>query len=506
MSFRSAALIALAITSVSAVAETSDLWGHSGERWQPEGRLPYFSFAGFAHGEKPLPQAPVRGNVRDFGAVGDGRRDDTEAFRKAIAAVNDGALLVPAGRYVISDFLEIRKSHFVLRGEGADKSVLFFPRTLTDVRPNLGATTSGRPTSNYSWSGGFIMVKGDFRASELARVTQPARRGDRALSVSAPEKLRIGQWIEVRVSDLPDNSLAAHLYAGQPGPMDKLLGRTRASLTAQITALRDGRIELNRALPFDVELRWSPRLLAFEPTVTHSGIEQLGFEFPATPYGGHFTELGRNPLALSGVAHCWARGLRFLNADSGPFVSGRFCTLDGLTFDSARTPDRALGAVGHHGISIGGTDNLVTRFRFNARYVHDLTVSGSSMNVFSRGSGVDLCFDHHKRAPFANLFTDIDLGAGTRMVRSGGGDALGKHSGAWTTFWNIRAARPQSWPPANFAPDLVNLVGVFTKEGPIKQAAGKWFEPIAPAALTPSDLHEAQLQRRLAAAPGTAAR
>jgi hypothetical protein len=110
---------------------------------------------------------------------------------------------------------------------------------------------------------------------------------------------------------------------------------------------------------------------------------------------------------------------------------------------------------------------------------------------------VDLCFDHHKRAPFANLFTDLDLDAGTRMYRSGGGADLGKHSGAWTTFWNIRAARPQSWPPSNFAPDRVNLVGVTTKDASIKDPEGRWFEALNPEALTPPDLHKAQLQRRL---------
>ncbi len=38
-------------------------------------------------------------NVRDFGAVGDGRTDDSEAFLKAAAAVNPagGVLYVPAG-------------------------------------------------------------------------------------------------------------------------------------------------------------------------------------------------------------------------------------------------------------------------------------------------------------------------------------------------------------------------------------------------------------------------
>jgi hypothetical protein len=43
-------------------------------------------------------------------------------------------------------------------------------------------------------------------------------------------------------------------------------------------------------------------------------------------------------------------------------------------------------------------------------YHHDLLVAGySSHNVFSNGSGTDLCLDHHGGAPHNNLWTDIDL-------------------------------------------------------------------------------------------------
>src|SRR5690606_9583436 len=106
----------------------------------------------------------------------------------------------------------------------------------------------------------------------------------------------------------------------------------------------------------------------------------------------------------------------------------------------------------------------------------------------AEGGGVDLCFDHHCRAPFANLFTDLDLGAGTRTWRCGGGQGLGKHAAARTTFWNIRAERPQSWPPDRFGPDLMNLVGVHTEEPTVKAADGRWFEAIPPGVLSPANL------------------
>jgi len=236
---------------------------------------------------------------------------------------------------------------------------------------------------------------------------------------------------------------------------------------------------------------------AFAPSVTESGVEGLGFEFPAIPYAGHFTELGFNPVALSGVAHCWVRNIRVRNADSGPYVSGVFNTVDGVEFESDRPVDKQ-NCTGHHGISLGGTDNLAVNFDIRMRFIHDITVSGfSSGNVAARGRGADLSLDHHRQAPNENLFTDLDAGAGTRLWKCGGGAALGKHCGTRGTFWNIRSTRPLSYPPAAFGPPTMNLVGLEAKQRTESSPDGKWFETILPADLQPQNLHEAQLRRRL---------
>lgn len=52
-------------------------------------------------------------NVKDFGAVGDGKADDTQAFIYALAA-SDGKepVLVPAGQYLITKPLDL--GHAVL--------------------------------------------------------------------------------------------------------------------------------------------------------------------------------------------------------------------------------------------------------------------------------------------------------------------------------------------------------------------------------------------------------
>src|SRR5260221_13354026 len=69
----------------AAACAYSSLWGEAGEKWQPAGRLPDFSYAGYHAGEAPVPNPRARWNLkRDFHAVGDGRADDTQALVNAI--------------------------------------------------------------------------------------------------------------------------------------------------------------------------------------------------------------------------------------------------------------------------------------------------------------------------------------------------------------------------------------------------------------------------------------
>ena len=342
--------------STSLYADTySALWGAAGEAWSPESRLPDFSFAGYRRGEAAVPTPPVTHNVRDFGALGDGEHDDSDAFLRAIAEVSQGVILIPEGRYVISKIVVINKPNLVLRGEGPDKTILYFPRPLNDIKPNWGATTGGLRTSNYSWSGGLVSIQGNVQRQKLTDITQPATRGQQVIQVDDASVLAVGQEIEISLQDTAENTLANHLYSDDPRiGLEKLLGRVHASLVSRITAIEGNRVSLDRPLRFDVDAAWKPVVNRFAPTVTESGIEGIRFEFPNTPYGGHFSELGNNVFTLSQVAHCWVRNIHIHNADSGGFISGNFNTVDGVVYTSDRQHDKNRDATGHHGLTNGG--------------------------------------------------------------------------------------------------------------------------------------------------------
>jgi hypothetical protein len=302
------------------------------------------------------------------------------------------------------------------------------------------------------------------------------------------------------MTDNSDNSLATHIYMGDPGEVSNLKGRSRESFLCSLTRVdhKANRIEFDRPLRIDVRLHWKPQLYASESTIEEVGIEDLGFEFPNTPYQGHFSEVGFNAIAISGARNCWVRGVRIHNADSGIFISGTNTTLRDIQISSDRKQERSRNATGHHGITLGGQDNLLTGFDIRTRFMHDITFTrGSAGNVVSSGRGVDLALDHHRYGPHSNLFTDIDLGVGSRMFQSGGGARLGRHSGAFETFWNIRAEKPQTW-PAGWGPQQMNFVGVFSELDSHTDRDGQWFEVIAAKKkLEPTNLYQAQLARRL---------
>jgi pectate lyase-like protein len=494
-------VLAIGVVSLLPVEATlaqvhSELWGVAGEKWGAESRLPNFSYAGYHCGEADIPDLPVVANVRTFGAKGDGEADDTQAFLNAIAQTDGGAIYIPPGRYKLTKVIEIRKPNLVLRGAGPDQTTLYFPTPLNAIKPNWGHTTGGRRTSNYSWSGGLLWIKGSFQSTQLAEVTAPAQRHATGLEISTTDGMKVGDQVEIFLRDDAQKSLTRHLYSGDPGDISLFKGST-GSLVVTVQKIAPQKVVFDRPLRFAVELAWTPIIRRFAPTVREVGIENLCIEFPPAPYNGHFSELGYNAIAMSGVADCWVRNVKIMHADSGMFLGGKFCTVTGVNFESRRKPNR--DCTGHHGVILGGTDNLFTDFRFDTKFIHDLGVSKNHAgNVFSNGSGVDLNFDHHRRAPYENLYTDLDVGLGSRMWACGGGRSLGKHCGARGTFWGIRAQRPQKYPGPNFGPVSMNLVGIQTNQASIMSATGKWFEAIDPLKLEPQNLHQAQLQRRLA--------
>lgn len=488
-------------TAHAAAPAYSGLWGARGEKWTAGGRLPDFSYAGYHRGEQPLPDLPRTANVKDFGAVGDGVADDTKAINAAIMATGSGAVFVPPGRYLITDYIRLEKSGVTLRGAGPDKSVFWFPRGLDEIHPRQGRTSTGSPASGYSFDGGFVTLRGDYRAKSLARIVALARRGDHHVEVDRAAGLTVGQLVLVVVREAQDQSLKTHLYGDDPGDIAR--GKQLdTKMLMRVVAVTGNRVQFDRPLRFDTRAAWKPEIRSFRPTVAESGIEGLGFEFPRRKYRGHFKENGANAIELRQVYSCWVRNIAIRNADLGLNLVACGNTVSGIVIfaDSGRgTADGGVAeCTGHHAIQCkNAEDNLVTDFDVRASYIHDLSVEHASGNVWSHGRGTDVNFDHHKDTPYENLYTDIDCGRGGRVWRCGGGASLGRQCAGWETFWNIRALRPIEPPPKSWGPVSMNFVALTTQRPSVIDPRTIWFEALPPDRIQPANLHAAQLARRV---------
>ncbi|HEY3384199.1 MAG TPA: glycosyl hydrolase family 28-related protein [Vicinamibacterales bacterium] len=129
----------------------------------------------------PLPPADTWVNVQSLGAKGDGITDDTEAFRKAIAAHQ--TIYLPMGYYVISDTLALRPDTVLIglhplvtalvlldrtdafQGVGGPKPVVEAPRAGTNVMIGLGIYTNGiNPRAvGVKWMAGKDSMMNDVR-------------------------------------------------------------------------------------------------------------------------------------------------------------------------------------------------------------------------------------------------------------------------------------------------------------------------------------------------------
>jgi len=178
-------------------------------------------------------------------------------------------------------------------------------------------------------------------------------------------------------------------------------------------------------LRMDVRTEWKPEVRSCKPTVEEVGVEDLSFEFPGVAKLAHLKEEGFNAIHITGAWNSWVRNVKFTDADNGLIAGAcRFCTFEHTTFKE----NKREGITGHHALWATGQsqDCLFQHFRLDTMYVHDLTVEGmSSGNVFMKGSGISIDFDHHSNAPYENLFTDLDVGKGNRIWACGGREDRG---------------------------------------------------------------------------------
>ncbi|GAX73728.1 hypothetical protein CEUSTIGMA_g1181.t1 [Chlamydomonas eustigma] len=352
---------------VPGFAFTSSLWGAHGELWEPTGRLLDYSYAGYMANEAPIPiNQTIAADVVQFGAVGDGVTDCTQAFKAAIAAVSSGVIYVPPGTYLITTQLTISNSGVVLRGAGAGVSTIYINNSLTDVFGQLwsghGKDTNISAQSDWKDGPGMIRFAGPgsadlagvghvqigaqdpiSNATLLTAITGHALRGSVKVMVASTKALKPNQWVTITIGDV-NGTLVKDLYnnvnvtnmckvTGQPAYCINDLRVMR--FHSRIYAVHTNYIVLERPLPFNISLEWVPEVHAFVPGIQQCGIEALTIQFQWKQYAGHLLEDGFNGIEFAGAANCWARDLIISNSDNHLFMwLSSFITVNNVTVTS----------------------------------------------------------------------------------------------------------------------------------------------------------------------------
>jgi hypothetical protein len=491
------ATAALLLIANSVTAQTK-IWG-DGSAWTGDSILPDFSFCGYRQGSVPLPNQPADVCVTDYGAKGDGKTDSTDAFKRALTESAGKTIGIPRGVYLISDRLLINTPNTVLLGEGVEETILYFSKGLQEIEPTKAFTGEGFETNNWSWSGGIITLGKSCggKSSTHFAIAAPAKRGDRTIALANTADLEAGMSGLIRATDPPDNSLIHYLYRGRTGDISLIKHKgISVSQAVTIESIDGKRIKLRQGLRFDLRQEWNPVVLRFANDSEEIGIADFTIRFPERVYRGHWMEDGMNGFEMRG-SNNWAHNIRIQNCDSGVFVYGNWCTVDGLQIESTRKAHHS-GHTGHHAIVLQGRECLMANFSIDTKFFHDVTVSSGSIgNVFSKGSAIDMSIDHHRHAPYENLFTEIDVGIGTRVWSSGGTKGKGLHSASGATFWNIDSREPFSLPSEQFGPAGLVFVGLHINTDSASALPDGWhYEKAQPSHLVPQNLYRAQLAKR----------
>jgi autotransporter-associated beta strand protein len=346
-------------------------------------------------------------------------------------------------------------------------------------------------------------VEGAETTTKLADITIDTSRGSKVLTVSSTAGLSVGQTIRLTMTD-PDGSLGRHIHADHLDAHPTLVGRRLVRFPSKIAAISGNEITLERPLRHDVKTQWSPEIRSFSGQLEEVGLEGFKMEFPTRVYGGHFQEDGFNGIWMDGVANSWIRDVTVHNFENGIMIErSLFSTVDNvfLTADVAnRRNVSGTYYTGHHGIQLRRSDDcMVSNFSIPTRTYHDLTVEDTTGCVYMKGSGVDVNFDHHTYLPHENLFTEINIGTGTRHFASSG--SRNPESAARETLWNVSSTNsvttlPNPSPSRGLWPQP-NFIGFKTTLATSRDPVLPWIEAIVPANLTPANLYDAQLARRL---------
>ncbi len=444
--------------------------------------LPDFSYAGYKSGDESIPEPAVDAVYYHVTATPDDGVDDTVAILETINAANnddsnsDVIVKFPKGRFILNNIIEIKRSNFILLGEGsgADGTILYVPIPISEMddRPQEikddeakfhadRAANGSPPYSYFSWMGGVIWTSADKGKPYYPnKFILSGKRGENSVIVDDENgtddffkdniegKTFFIRWYN---NGHKDSEMIKHILDDQ----DVTVGNEyesnnpyiMATQTVTATAINGNVLTIKERLAHDIRPEWVPDedhkfKIAFNSYFNDShqgsylenvGIQGFSILFPESVYKGHHQEDGYNGIYLTELLNSWVKDIKVTNADSGFLNDGlKYVTIEDITVD---------GRGGHYTASVGDSNYvLVKNFTFNAKALHNPSFNSNSLlNVYSDGFVTEPKFDQHMGMNCQNLFDNIRTESEDviNLFDHGGNSVRGPTAAAFNTFWNI---------------------------------------------------------------------
>lgn len=343
-----------------------------------------------------IPNYPVAVDITDYGAVGNGINDDTQALKDAIAACSeDSAVYIPAGTYLITDRVDIRKS-IVLRGAGPDQTFLKFEKLESGREYQRTNIWIGTSTLGFS-----------------ANILGDCNKGSNEIMVNDVSGFSIGDMVEIRQDNDPE-VMARPIV--DPSVNDSWAeGHWGWRAVGQFLII----ININAAgntLTFHKPLYYTYNLL-MNPTVTrcvdptkYAGVEDVHFELivDCNAYYGN--------IHFDHALYCWVKNIRSYKCSRSHI--GIWGGLGNVIRDSYfEYGHQYVGGMGY-GVNLvdRATDNLIENNIFDYLQGKLMTALGVCGNVYAynycrvsmdeTGPGTEMHADMsaHGHHAYQNLF------------------------------------------------------------------------------------------------------
>lgn len=469
--------------------------------------LPEFSYVGYHHGEKGLPDIKNYKvfNVTDFGAIPNDSVSDKIAIQKAIEMANkngSGIVFFPKGMFLVNEnddapiSIVSKKGHIVFRGSGSgpNGTELFMKTKLPAANPKQMWT--GPALFNFT-SGG--------RDEKIGTVEASAKIGCFNLKLSQTNGLKEGDWIILKLLNNSKELIASELKNNQADPTwDYLVNKgIDVKVFYQIKKIKEETVTLTAPVSYDIDTKYTWEVYKFANS-EEVGIEDIAFvgnwKEKFVHHRSWQDDSGYNLFLLSRTTNSWMKNCRFTDCNIAATVS--------QSANVSVINCKITGNAGHNAISSNGSTNvLIAKCIDEASQWHSFGASHGSMNtvIWKCTYPSTTCFESHASQPRNTLLDEVEGG----FMQTRGGGAIGNMPNHMQglVLWNYKQTNDpvkefEFWPATDVWWKIPNpiIVGFTSKGTTFKIEQLGHSESIGERA-EPASLYEAQLKLRLKKIP-----